>query len=90
MSQHTFDTILDTLARERQRATYSAVAGAIDTAPRSLMSGRPRDARHSWVVSMSSGLPTGYRQDQVDPELTSRAEILRSPAELLAWLATVQ
>jgi hypothetical protein len=88
--QHSFETIVEALASQRQRATYSAVAGLLDTAPRSLMTGRPRDPRHSWIVSTRSGQPTGYQPDQIDPELTSRPEVLRSHHELAAWLAQLQ
>jgi len=90
MSQPSLDSILDALARERQRATYSAVAAVVGSAPRSVMSGRPRDPHNSWVVSSQTGQPTGYPPDQVAPELMARPEVLRTRDELLAWLGTVQ
>lgn len=86
MAQHTFDSILDTLAARRQRATYGAVAGVVGTTPRALMTGKPRDPRHSWIVNRSSGQPTGYEPDQMDPELDACAEVLRSPETLRVWL----
>ena len=86
MSEHSFDSILQALAAQRQRATYSAVAGVINTAPRALMVGRPRDAYHSWIVSKETGQPTGYPADQIAPDLTTNPEVLVSREELLAWL----
>ncbi|MBA3890346.1 MAG: hypothetical protein H0X64_07440 [Gemmatimonadaceae bacterium] len=90
MPDHTVDSILDTLATQRQRATYAAVAGVVNTAPRTLMQGRPRDPHHSWIVSKRTGQPTGYPDDQVAAELTERPEILGSREELLTWLSQVQ
>ena len=90
MPEHTFDSILDTLAAQHQRATYSAVAAVVNTTPRTLMLGRPRDPHHSWIVSKQTGQPTGYPDDQVAAELTARPEILTSRDELLSWLSQVQ
>lgn len=88
MSEHTFDAIVDALAARRQRATYSAVAAVVGSAPRALMVGRPRDARHSWIVNKTTGQPTGYGPDQVDPELNLRPEVLKSPEALRTWLGS--
>lgn len=85
--EHTFESVLDLLERFHQRATYGAVAGVVDASPRSLMTGRPRDQRHSWIVSRRNGQPTGYASDEIDPELESRENILGSPDELRVWLA---
>lgn len=89
MSAYSFDSILDALATRRQRATYSAVAGVINTAPRALMVGRPRDARHSWIVSKQTGQPTGYPAGQVDPDLTVNPAVLTSADDLEHWLESV-
>lgn len=86
MMEHTFDSVLDALAGQQQRATYGAVAGVLNSAPRTLMSGRPRDPRHSWIVSRRTGEPTGYGPDQLDPALTTRAEVIRTRDALLSWL----
>ena len=86
MMEHTFDSILDSLVGQQQRATYGAVAGVLNSAPRTLMSGRPRDPRHSWIVSRRSGEPTGYAPDQMDPALATRPEVLKSPDALRIWL----
>lgn len=90
MTEHTFESILDALAERRQRATYSAVAAVVNGAPRTLMAGRPRDARHSWIVSVRTGVPTGYAPDQLDPELAANPEVLQTGAALEAWLGKLQ
>ena len=80
------DQILDALDGHHQRATYGAVAEVVGTPARSLMSGRPRDRRHSWVVNQKTGKPTEYPPDQMHPALTERQKILSSGKELQDWL----
>ena len=87
MNQLTMDTILDALDRGHQRATYGAVAALLGKSPRTLMTGRDRDQRHSWVVSRKSGEPTGYAPDQVHPDLRERPEVFETKEELGRWLA---
>lgn len=82
------DSIVELLSRYHQRATYGAVAKLLGRSPRSLMQGRSRSAADSWIVAGSNGVPTGYEEDQMAPDLKSRATILRSPKELSAWLAS--
>jgi len=89
MSNVTLDQILDALSRGRQRATYGAVAALLDRAPRTLMKGRDRDRRHSWVVNSGNGQPTGYSPEQIDPNLSERAEVLSTKEDLLQWLESV-
>jgi hypothetical protein len=81
------DTILDQLNRRRQRATYGAVAGLIGRPPLFLMGGRPRDARHSWVVNQETGMPSGYEPHELHPDLQSRPEIVATTESLDAWLS---
>ena len=69
---YTLDSILDQLNEFHQRATYGAVAGVVNSSPRSLMTGRDRDQRSSWIVSRESGLPSGYAEEQKHPSLTER------------------
>ncbi len=85
-TEHTIDTILDQLDRFHQRATYGAVAGVVDSFPRSLMSGRARDQRSSWIVSRKDGMPTGYEPDQTHPDITHREQILGNSEALRSWL----
>ncbi|HEY0241559.1 MAG TPA: hypothetical protein VGC52_02740 [Gemmatimonadaceae bacterium] len=82
----TLDSILDQLNEFHQRATYGAVAGVVNSSPRSLMTGRERDPRSSWIVRRETGLPTGYRDEQKHSALTEREKIIGSPDELRAWL----
>jgi hypothetical protein len=86
VEQHTLDSILDQLNQFHQRATYGAVAGVVNSSPRSLMTGRDRDRRSSWVVSREGGQPSGYADDQKHEALTEREKILGSPEELRSWL----
>jgi hypothetical protein len=82
----TLDGILDQLNQHQQRATYGAVAGLLGVVPRSVMSGRPRDWRHSWVVNAETGWPSEYPAPKVHPRLEARAEILSSVDQLQDWL----
>lgn len=86
-SAFTIDSILDSLEQYHQRATYGAVAALVNSSPRSLMSGRDRNARSSWIVSRRDGQPTGYSADQMDPSLAEREKILSTPEDLRKWLA---
>lgn len=81
------DSILDQLNEFHQRATYGAVAGVVNSSPRSLMSGRDRDQRSSWIVRRETGFPTGYSDEQKHAALAERERIIGSPDELRAWLA---
>lgn len=89
MATHMLDDILSKLDRNQQRATYSAVAALVGEAPRSLMRDKPRSPNTSWVVSKSTGLPTGYKDTDVHPQLTANEKVLSSGEELAAWLKTV-
>ncbi len=86
MPEVTMDQILDALDRCHQRATYGAVAALLGTSPRTLMQGRGRDQRHSWVVSRKNGEPTGYAPDQMHPDLRENPEILEGREALERWL----
>ena len=87
MPNDRMDEILDTLDQARQRATYGAVAAIVGSSPRTLMAGRDRDRRHSWVVSRKSGQPTGYEAGQVHPDLLRSERVLETREELERWLA---
>ena len=87
MSRHTLDEILDALQFSRQRATYGAVASVLGVSARSVLTGRPKDPRHSWVVSKATGLPSEYADSMMHPDLQSRGEVLDTGSALAAWLA---
>lgn len=78
--------IVETLNQHHQRATYGAVAGLLGKVPRSVMSGYPRDWKHSWVVNQADGAPTDYPAPKVHPALYERPRVLTSAEELAAWL----
>ena len=75
MTTHDLDGILAALNHHRQRATYGAVAALVGQTPRLLMHGRPRAQANSWIVSKSSGRPTGYADADVHPELTAPSDL---------------
>lgn len=77
------DSILSFLNRCKIRATYGAVGGVIGMHARSvsgLLGSRRPEA--SWVVRADSGLPTGYRREQIHPDIYRTGEIIRTGAEL--------
>ena len=80
------DQIVDLLDTHAQRATYGAVASLVGSSPRSLLKGRDRGRRFSWIVNRDTGLPTGYQTDQIDPRLPESGPVLESAAELRAWI----
>ena len=54
------------------------------------MKGRDRDQRHSWVVNMRNGQPTGYSPEQIHPDLSTHADVLSTKEELSRWLDAAQ
>ncbi len=70
------------LARNRVRATYSAIAEAADVPTRSVgtLLGA-RSALGSWVVNGNTGEPTGYSAHEKDPHLYDKEEIITSGAD---------
>ena len=80
-------SILYRLQDGRQRATYGAVAGVMNAVPLYVMSGRPRNPLHSWVVSAKTHQPSKYQPDEVHPELETRDRVLTTEDELRDWLA---
>ena len=82
------DQIVHLLDQHGQRATYGAVARLVGHSPRSLLKGRDRGRRYSWIVNRETGLPTGYTADQIDPRLPESGPVIVNDAELQAWLAT--
>lgn len=80
------EDIVDLLDRHGRRATYGAVAGVLGHSPRSLLKGRDRGRRFSWIVNRDTGMPTGYAEDQLDPRLKDSGPVITSDAELRTWL----
>jgi hypothetical protein len=82
------DQIVDLLDQHGQRATYGAVATLVGHSPRSLLKGRDRGRRYSWIVNRETGLPTGYLDDQIDPRLRESGPVIGTDGELRQWLET--
>lgn len=80
------DDLLEALEDGRQRATYGAVATLLGRPAQSLMSGRPRDARNSWIVRVATDLPTGYSDREMHPELRTHPHVIAAAADLAVWL----
>ena len=84
----TLDEIVDQLDHHGQRATYGAVARLLGHSPRSLLKGRDRGRRFSWIVNRETGLPTGYSDDQIDPRRRDSGAVITDYGELDRWLAS--
>lgn len=76
--------ILSFLGAEEIRATYGAV-GQVLGLPAIAIGSRlgARRVEASWIVSTTSGLPTGYSKAETHPALLRRSEIIRTGQELL-------
>ena len=82
--------ILRELERAKTRATYGAIADHLSVTARFLMSNRPRDPLHSWVVSAQTGLPTGYGPDETHTDLLANERVLRTADDLAAFLTDAE
>lgn len=83
----TLDEIVDQLDQHAQRATYGAVARLLGHSPRSLLKGRERGRRFSWIVNRETGLPTGYKPEQIDPRVPASGAVITDYGELDRWLS---
>ncbi len=90
MAAHQLEDILTALGTHHQRATYTAVAELVGTTPRLLMRGKPRGPDNSWIVSKSTGKPTGYAAADVHPQLTAVETVLTTAGDLEAWLTSTR
>ena len=88
--EFSLDRILDLLVQHKRRATYGAVSAIVGRPARSLLQGRSRDRRHSWIVNSETGLPSGYEEALIDPDLLLHDTILMSESELRRWLSDQQ
>ena len=82
--------IASLLQEYKQRATFATVAGVVGGIARGV--GRllgERNRTNSWVVNAKTGMPTGYREGQIDPELLRRLHepIIRTSQELREFLS---
>ena len=90
MTTHDLDGVLAALNHHQQRAMYGAVAALLGQTPRLLMHGRPRAQDNSWIVSKTTGRPTGYADGDVHPNLTVNATVLATREELASFLASCE
>ncbi len=83
------ETILGYLNAVPVRATYGAVADVLGVRPQVVprLLG-PRRPEASWVVNGSTGEPTGYAPDEVDPRLPG-SDVVRTGDELRRRLESV-
>ena len=82
----TREEIIERLARHRQRATYGALAELFGRSAIGVMNGLPKGKKNSWVVAKSSGLPTGYKTEEIDSDLATSTKVIDSTGELSDWL----
>jgi len=88
MSSPNLQQILEFLGEQHVRATYGAVAEVLKVQPRSIgtLLG-PRNREASWVVNAQTGMPTGYSNEDMDPALFEKPEIIRTGQELTQKMA---
>ena len=80
---HSPESILDHLNRDRIRCTYGAFAGVLGVPVRSV--GRRLGARRpyaSWVVNRRTGEPTGYAGHEKHPALRRTRHVIETEDEL--------
>jgi hypothetical protein len=82
----TLDEILDILGRHHQRATFGAVAGILRRDPQSLFRGYTRTPKTAWIVSKTTGLPTGTKESDYPEGLRQNARVIETSDDLLSWL----
>ena len=82
----TLESIVDLLQRKNIRATYGAVAGVLGGIALGVMAGRENSHRNSWIVSEATGHPTGYRPDQMHPNLLRLPIVLKTGPKLQRFL----
>jgi hypothetical protein len=87
LASYDLEYIVDTLNKYRQKATYGAVAGVLGRLPIGLMNGRQKCHKDSWIVSASTGFPTGYEKEYLHPDWNSKKIIIKSYDKLLEWLS---
>jgi len=89
----TLDDVMRFLNGAQVRATRQAVAQLLGVPPEALAArlGAPRPEA-SWIVTAENGLPTGYTQNEMHPELVRSSEIITSGLALAmrmaAWTPT--
>ena len=80
------EKIVEILNRENVKATYGAVAGVLGRVPQGVMIDREKPQRNSWVVNAETNMPTGYRLDQLHPNLMRLPIVLHTREKLQRFL----
>jgi len=75
-------SIVKVLNRKKFRATYGAVAKIVGCNARSVMKGLPNSYEYSWVVRGDNNLPTGYRPEDLHPDLLKIPAVVRDSKQL--------
>src|SRR5689334_9460974 len=79
------DDIVACLHKHGQRVTYGGLTHALGYHPRAaqsvgnLMAQRQKNHENSWVVTATTGLPTGYTPSQIDPRLPKSSPPIANP-----------
>ena len=84
--QMNLDELVDCLEKHGRRATYGAVGEIVGLPARSVMHGRLKMAKNSWVVAKRGGKPSGYDFEQLDPRLASSPQPFSTSQEVLTWI----
>lgn len=84
---YTVDTILDALNHYETRATYGSVAAVLGVHQKNVgkMLGNRRPYA-SWVVSKSTGMPSGYLKANLHKRLQSKVSVIETADELVRLL----
>ena len=88
--QISLDELVDCLEKHGRRATYGAVGEIVGMPARSVMHGRPKTAKNSWVVAKRDGKPSGYDFEQLDPRLASSPHPFSTSQEVLTWIKSLR
>jgi len=88
------EEIISALSVRKQRATYGAVADLLGLPARSLMTGRQKSPKNSWIVAAHTGAPTGYEETEIDPDCLRQTRagetlVIRDSVALKRWLGNL-
>ena len=82
---YTVDEILTALNKYEVRATYGAVAALLGIHQKNVGQALGnRRSYASWVVSKSTGMPSGYMKANLHKNLQASRTIIETPDELVA------
>ncbi len=83
MSNYTVAEILQVLNTSQRRATYGCVGQVVGIHPLSVQNFLThRQPNESWIVA-KDGMPTGYEDGELHPQLQNHPHVIDDPAELI-------